>query len=78
MLIIYLLFEFYFNTFTLDFDAYTSNSVAWNNLCEDNKDEGIFVEETAHNNIIVGNTCRRNGNGIGVYSNGIKLYSILF
>lgn len=24
----------------LDFDAYTSNSVAWNNLCEDNGQEG--------------------------------------
>jgi hypothetical protein len=25
---------------SLDFDAYTSNSVAWNNLCEDNGEEG--------------------------------------
>ena len=31
----------------LDFDAYTSNSVAASNLCEDNGEEGIFVEETA-------------------------------
>ena len=52
----------------LDFDAYTSSSVAWSNLCEDNKEEGIFVEETAHDNVITGNTCRRNKNGIGVYS----------
>ena len=56
-------------THALDFDAYTSSSVAWNNLCEDNKAEGIFVEETAHNNVIASNTCRRNKNGIGVYSN---------
>ena len=56
-------------THALDFDAYTSSSVAWNNLCEDNKAEGIFVEETAHDNIIASNTCRRNKNGIGVYSN---------
>ena len=33
------------------------------------KAEGIFVEETAHDNIIASNTCRRNKNGIGVYSN---------
>ena len=32
----------------LDFDAYTSSSVAWNNLCEENGQEGIFLEETAH------------------------------
>ena len=55
-------------THALDFDAYTSSSVAWKNLCEDNKAEGIFVEETAHNNVIASNTCRRNKNGIGVYS----------
>ena len=53
----------------LDFDAYTSSSIAWNNLCEDNDAEGIFVEETAKDNVIVSNTCRRNKNGIGVYSN---------
>jgi hypothetical protein len=52
----------------LDFDAYTGSSVAWENLCEDNKHEGIFVEETSHDNIIVSNTCRRNGHGIGVYT----------
>jgi hypothetical protein len=30
----------------LDFDAYTSSSSAYSNLCEDNGEEGIFVEET--------------------------------
>lgn len=55
-------------THALDFDAFTSSSVAWENVCEDNAHEGIFVEETAHENVIVGNTCRRNMNGIGVYS----------
>ena len=57
------------NMHALDFDAYTSNSVAWGNLCEDNRDEGIFVEETATDNVIAANVCRRNQNGIGVYSN---------
>jgi parallel beta-helix repeat protein len=55
----------------LDFDAYTSNSVAYNNTCEDNTEEGIFVEETAHDNVVAANTCRRNGNGIAVYSNAV-------
>ena len=31
----------------LDFDAFTSASAAWSNLCEYNGEEGIFVEETA-------------------------------
>jgi len=56
---------------SLDFDAGTQYSVAHGNLCEDNTDEGIFVEETAHHNVVSGNTCRRNGNGIGVYSLGV-------
>ena len=47
----------------LDFDAYTAESIAWENLCEDNKDEGIFVEKQ-HTTIGCMNTCRRNGNGI--------------
>ncbi len=54
----------------LDFDAYTSSSVAYNTTCEDNTAEGIFVEETANDNVVAGNTCRRNGDGIAVYVNG--------
>eukprot|EP00729_Bicosta_minor_P017317 gene17317-15047_t len=53
----------------LDFDAYTSVSAAYNNLCEDNGEEGIFVEETASGNFIFNNTCRRNGVGIGLEAN---------
>lgn len=52
----------------LDFDAYTSASAAYGNLCEDNREEGIFVEETASGNFVFNNTLRRNGCGIGVYS----------
>jgi hypothetical protein len=55
----------------LDFDAYTSASAAWNNLCEDNGEEGIFVEETASGNFIFNNTLRRNANGIGLYANAV-------
>ena len=56
---------------SIDFDAGTQNSAGYNNLAEDNREEGIFVEETAHNNAIVNNTCRRNANGIGVYANAV-------
>lgn len=56
---------------SVDFDAYTSYSTAYNNVAEDNVQEGIFVEETANHNVIVNNTCRRNFNGIGVYSNAV-------
>jgi parallel beta-helix repeat protein len=56
---------------SLDFDAFTSTSAAYNNLCEDGIEEGIFVEETASNNFIFNNTVRRNGCGIGVYSNAV-------
>ena len=52
----------------LDFDAYTSHSVAYNNLCEFNRQEGIFLEETADHCVITNNTCQNNGNGIGVYT----------
>ena len=79
---------------SLDFDAFTSTSAAYSNLCEDGIEEGIFVEETASNNFvssprapppplwlgsyesdgcvqIFNNTVRRNGCGIGVYSNAV-------
>ena len=32
---------------------------------------GIYVEETAHDNSLFNNTCRRNSNGIGVYANAV-------
>jgi len=54
---------------SLDFDAYTSNSVAYNNTCFENGHQGIFVEETASNNVIVANTIMKSSHsGIGVYS----------
>ena len=56
---------------SLDFDAYTGTSVAYNNLCEYCSQEGIFVEESAHDNFIFNNTCANNGNGIGLYSNAV-------
>lgn len=54
----------------LDFDAYTSDSIAYNNTCTGNGHEGIFVEETAKRNVIVGNTLHGNaGSGVGLYAN---------
>lgn len=55
----------------LDFDAYTTTSVAYGNLCENNREEGIFVEETASGNFVFNNTARRNGAGISLYSNAV-------
>lgn len=57
----------------LDFDAFTKDSVAYNNTCSGSSREGIFVEETASNNVIVGNTLSHNPNGwgLGVYSNAV-------
>lgn len=52
----------------IDFDAYTSLSLAYNNLCEYNQQEGIFVEETASKNMVMNNTCRFNQVGIALYS----------
>ena len=56
---------------TIDFDAFSSSGVAFANLCEDNGQEGIFVEESAHDNLVVANTCVRNNDGIAVYSMGV-------
>ena len=56
---------------TLDFDAFTSTSAAYNNLVEDGVEEGIFVEETANGNFVFNNTIRRCGSGIGLYSNAV-------
>lgn len=54
----------------LDFDAYTTNSLAYQNTVTGAAiAEGIFVEETATDNMVVGNTVSNNHNGIGVYSN---------
>jgi hypothetical protein len=52
----------------LDLDAYTSESVAYSNLCEGNGQEGIFLEETAARCSLFNNTCRWNENGIGLYT----------
>ena len=38
---------------------------------QSNGEEGIFVEETASGNFVFNNTLRRNGCGIGVYSNAV-------
>jgi parallel beta-helix repeat protein len=57
---------------SLDFDAYTKNSVAVSNTCQGNKQEGIFLEESASGNVLFKNICQDNtGNGIGVYSNEV-------
>lgn len=60
------------STHSLDFDAYTTSSAAYGNVCEFNNKEGIFVEETASGNFVFNNTVRgNNGNGIALYANAV-------
>ena len=54
--------------FGIDVDAGTSLSVVYNNLVEDCNYKGIFVEESASDNVIVGNTVKRCNEGIALYS----------
>ena len=53
----------------IDFDVTTSGSLALDNLCQANIRYGIFVEEGAKNNQVIGNTCLSNEIGINVISN---------
>jgi hypothetical protein len=61
----------------VDFDSSTSNSVAANNLSEDNLRYGIFIEQSDSLNTVYGNftTTRgllpgtNTGHGVGVYNN---------
>jgi len=53
----------------LDFDAFTSNSVAINNTLNTNKRNGVFIEEGAKNHIVMGNTANYNVSpGIAFYN----------
>ncbi|GMH87316.1 hypothetical protein TrVE_jg2234 [Triparma verrucosa] len=61
----------YCSMHALDFDAYTSSSVAWNNHCDHNGQEGIFLEESADHCVLFNNTVINNENGISVYSNEV-------
>ena len=53
----------------LDLDVKTTKSAVWNNICEDNTQEGIYIEQNATDNYIFNNTVFRNKYGISVYSN---------
>ena len=44
----------------IDFDSHTANSLAKDNLCEDNVRYGIFIEEGAQRNKTYNNVARRN------------------
>eukprot|EP00040_Diaphanoeca_grandis_P026799 m.150610 g.150610 ORF g.150610 m.150610 type:complete len:374 (-) comp30735_c0_seq1:240-1361(-) len=53
----------------IDFDAYTANGVAYNNLCESNSRHGLFIEEAANGCSAFNNTMRNNSGGIVLYGN---------
>lgn len=57
---------------TIDFDAYSSHSTAFNNTVYDNSQEGIFIEQSATYITVVGNTLGPNNSvGVAVYNNDI-------
>ncbi len=57
---------------TIDFDAFSSNSVAYNNTVSLSRQEAVFIEQGATNIIVVDNDLGPgNGNGVGVYNNAI-------
>lgn len=53
----------------VDFDSFTSNSVALDNLVDSNIRYGVFVEEGAAMNNVVGNVANGDGRGLEVYAN---------
>lgn len=58
---------------TIDFDAFSGNSVAFNNTVSGSRQEAVFIEQGASNIVVVdndlgpSNTC-----GVAVYNNAIK------
>jgi parallel beta-helix repeat protein len=58
-----------FNQFGINLDITTSNSLVKFNKSKNNRQSGIFAEETANNNQIIANTCTSNPIGINIYSN---------
>ena len=52
----------------LDLDTHCDNSMAFNNLGENGRQEGIFVEEMATSNLVFNNIMRKNTNGITTYA----------
>lgn len=58
---------------TIDFDAFSSNSVAYNNTVSQSRQEAVFIEQGATYITVVDNTLGPgNGNGVGVYNNAIN------
>jgi len=54
----------------IDFDAYSSSSVALSNECFNNARHGIFIEQGANQIVASNNSCYNNsGNGIALYNN---------
>ncbi|NQX01940.1 right-handed parallel beta-helix repeat-containing protein, partial [bacterium] len=52
----------------IDLDGFTSSSLAKFNSTNSNLRTGIFVEEAAKHNQVIGNTCNSNGMAINLYS----------
>jgi hypothetical protein len=61
------------NTHTLDFDAFSSNSIAYNNTVSGSRQEAVFIEQGASYITVVDNDLGpSNGCGVAVYNNAIN------
>jgi len=57
---------------TIDFDAFSSNSIAYNNTVSGSRQEAVFIEQGATYITVVDNDLGPgNANGVGVYNNAI-------
>lgn len=57
---------------TIDFDAFSSNGIAYNNTVSYSRQEAVFIEQGATYITVVDNDLGPgNGNGVGVYNNAI-------
>jgi hypothetical protein len=56
----------------IDFDAYTDESLAANNVTVDNVRTGIFIEEGSKRNVAIDNDIRRNAIGVNLFTFATK------
>lgn len=56
----------------IDFDAFSTHGVAWNNSAWNNAQEAVFIEQAASYITVSGNVLGpANGDGVAVYNNAI-------
>ena len=53
---------------TVDYDAFTSAGVVYNNTIQASRQEGVFIEQGAQNIVVVGNTLVANNQGVAIFN----------